>query len=214
MAKKNLTLTIGGELLQKENNPVYLGVTLDRQLNLKTHMQKMKEKSSRRLKIIKRLASTQWGANKKTLRQLYIGYVRSTMEYNLALQSIASKTTQATFDRVESSAVHFIAGAMRSAPTAACHIHTNIQPIGLRREAAVLEMTERYRRQEKHLPNAKIVNEWKENTRIQKKSILKVEKKLQEKHHLPEHRKTEHFIEKNRQPGQASRTPNIHLELK
>ena len=214
IAKKNLTLTIGGELLQKENNPVYLGVTLDRQLNLNTHMQKMKEKSSRRLKIIKRLASTQWGANKKTLRQLYIGYVRSTMEYNLALQSIASKTTQATFDRVESSAVHFIAGAMRSAPTAACHIHTNIQPIGLRREAAVLEMTERYRRQEKHLPNAKIVNEWKENTRIQKKSILKVEKKLQEKHHLPEHRKTEHFIEKNRQPGQASRTPNIHLELK
>ena len=71
-------------------------------------MELLKEKSMRRLNIIKRLASTQWGANKNTLRQLYIGYVRSTMEYNLALQSISSDTTQGTLDKVESSAVHFI----------------------------------------------------------------------------------------------------------
>ena len=145
-AKKNLKLIIDGKRLEKEENPVYLGVTLDRQLNLNKHMEKVKHKSTRRLNIVKRLATTQWGADKKTLRQLYIGYVRSTMEYNLPLQSISSDTTQASLDKVESSAVHFIAGAMRSTSTAACHIHTNIQPLGLRREAAVIEMTERYKR--------------------------------------------------------------------
>ena len=177
-------------------------------------MEKVKRKSTQRLNIVKRLATTQWGADKKTLRQLYIGYVRSTMEYNLPLQSISSDTTQTSLDKVESSAVHFIAGAMRSASTAACHIHTNIQPLGLRREAAVIEMTERYRRQEDHMPNARIVQDWKENSRIQKRSILKVEKQLQEKHHLPENRKIESFVEKCPQPGLNIKTPLIKLNLK
>ena len=136
------------------------------------------------------------------------------MEYNLALQSISSDTTQASLNRVESSAVHFISGAMRSAPTAACHIHTDIQPLGLRREAAVLEMAERYRREEDHKPNAKIVHSWKENTRIKKRSILKVEKRLQEKHHLPQNREIEHFINKNIPPSQNLKKPSICLELK
>ena len=163
-------------------------------MNLNKHIQKLKEKSSRRLNIIKRLASTQWGANKNTLRQLYNGYVRSTMEYNIALQSISSDSTQASLDKVESSAVHFIAGAMKSTSTAACHIHTNIQPLCFRRDAAVLEMTEKYRRQEKHIPNSKIVNNWKENTRLKKRSILKVEKKLQEKHKLTEKESLKPFL--------------------
>ena len=214
VAKKDLSLSIDGERLEKENNPVYLGVTLDRQLTLSKHMQKLKNKSARRLNIVKRLASTQWGANKKTLRQLYIGYVRSTMEYNLALQSISSDTTQSSLDKVESNAVHFIAGAMRSTSTAACHIHTNIQPLGLRREAAVLEMTERYRRQEKETPNSKIVNEWTEDERLKKKSLLKVEKKLQEKYHLPENRNIERYVDKNPHPGKDRKSPTIYLDLK
>ena len=58
---------------------------------------------------------------------------------------------------------------MKSTPTAACHIHTNVQPLGLRREAAVLEMVERYRREDEDKPNANIVKEWRENNRIKKK---------------------------------------------
>ena len=160
-------------------------MTLDRQLTLNEHIRKLREKSAKRLKIVKRLASTQWGADKNTLRQLYIGYVRSVMEYNLPLQSISSETTQDSLDKIESQAVHFISGGMRTAPTTACHIDTNIEPLGLRREAAVLEMVERYKRTDETQDNAKIVNSWKSNSRIKHKSILKVEKSLQEKNSLP-----------------------------
>ena len=80
MANKELRLTIDGERLEKEKNPVYLGVTLDRQLTLSKHVQKLKKKSERRLNIVKRLASTQWGAYKKNIRKPYIGYVLSTMK--------------------------------------------------------------------------------------------------------------------------------------
>ena len=61
--------------------------------SLNEHIRLLKEKSTRRLEIVKRLASTNWGADKSTLRQLYIGYVRSVLESNLPLQAICSDTT-------------------------------------------------------------------------------------------------------------------------
>ena len=48
--------------MEKDDNPIYLGVTLDRQLSLKEHTQKVKHKATKRLNLLKRLASTSWGA--------------------------------------------------------------------------------------------------------------------------------------------------------
>ena len=108
-------------------------------MSLKDHTQKVKNKATKRLNLLKRLASTSWGADKNTLRQLYLGYVRSTMDYNLMLQATCSKPTRASLDKVQNHALRFISGAMRSTPTAACEIHTNVEPLNLRREAAVIE---------------------------------------------------------------------------
>ena len=44
----------------------------------------VKDIASNHLKLVKRLASTQSGADKNT-QQLYLGYIRSNMEYSLAL---------------------------------------------------------------------------------------------------------------------------------
>ena len=212
IADKTVHLEIDGMPLEKESNPVYLGVTLDRQFTLNDQMKKLSEKSTRRLKIIKRLASTIWGADKKTLRQLYIGYVRSSMEYNLPLQAISSDTTQKNLDKIESQAVHFISGGMRSAPTAACQIDADIMPLRLRREAAVVEMVERYRRTDENHPNAKIVNSWKQNDRIQQKSILKVEASLKEKYNMPENREQEIIVNKDLPPFKNLKEPTIKQE--
>ena len=119
VAKEKVNLQIGGHLLEKVDNPVYLRVTLDRQLNLNEHIWLLKENSTRRLKIVKRLASTTWDADKSTLRQLYIEYVHFVLESNLPLQATISDTTLKSLDLVESKALHIIAGGMRSAPTAA-----------------------------------------------------------------------------------------------
>ena len=89
---------------------------------------------------------------------MYLGYVRSILESNLPLQIISSDTAQASLDRIESQAVHFITGGMRSAPTSACHnIEANIIPLTLRREAAALEIAERYCRTENNHSNHQIV---------------------------------------------------------
>ncbi|GFS09379.1 reverse transcriptase-like protein [Elysia marginata] len=194
VAKKNIRLPLRGTNLKKEEIPIYLGVKLDRQLALKEHIQDLRGRANKRLQLVKRLASTSWGADKNTLRQLYNGYVRSLMEYNLALQSISSKTKKDLLDRVQSQAVHFISGGTRSTPTAACEIHTNIEPLGLRRDAAVMNMVERYKRSDKSHPNRQLIDTWKPTGRLKQKSVMDIATYLQEKHHLPNNRENlQHF---------------------
>ena len=62
-------------------------------------MNSLKEKASRRLNLVKRLATTTWGADKTTLRQIYLGYVRSAMDYAQPIQAIASKSTADSLDK-------------------------------------------------------------------------------------------------------------------
>ena len=212
-AKRNLTVQIGDRNVSKEDNPVYLGVQLDTQLTLAKHVANLKQKATSRLRIVKRLASTNWGADKTNLRQMYLGYVRSTMDHNLALQSICSESVKQSLDQVQNEAVKFISGGMKSSPIAACEVDSNIEPFNLRREASVVEMVERYRRSDKDSPNRKIVDTWTPNESIKKKSILKVEKKLQEKYHMPINRETETAISKELPPNRKILTPIIKLAL-
>ena len=196
-SEKSLRLRFGECCIGKEENPVYLGVQLDRRLTFTGHINNLKSKASQRLRIVKRLASTQWGADKATLRQMYLGYVRSAMEYNLAMQNICSNSNQEKLNKVQNEAVRFISGGMRSTPIEACEIDANIEPLSMRREAAALEMVERYKRCEENNPNRIVVENWKGKDRIKKKSILKVAKVLETSHHLPENRKPEeHFCNK------------------
>ena len=67
---------------------------------------------------------------------------------------------------------------MKSTPIAACEIDSNIEPLVYRREAAALEMVERYRRNEEENPNKQIIAQLKSNDRLKQKTILKIEKEL------------------------------------
>ena len=190
-AQRIFNLKIDGHFLEKEQSPVYLGVTLDRQMNMADHIKNLKEKATKRLNLVKRLASTKWGADKLTLRQLYMGYVRSVMDNNLPLQSIASKSNTAALDRTQNQALRLVCGGMRSTPTAACEIEANIEPMDHRRKRALLESVERYKRQEEDHPLREMVDTWKEVRRLQQNSPLDVAKQLLERHNLPQNRNLE-----------------------
>ena len=151
-------------------------------------MDSLKEKARKRLRLIKRLATTTWGANKETLRHLYLGYVRSAMEYALPIQSVASKRTTASLDTVQNQSLRLVCGGMRSTPTAACEIDARVEPLDLRRERAVLESKERYCRLETDQPNRALVDSWQPTCRIRQQSPLDVALGLQNKHDLPQNR--------------------------
>ena len=189
MARKTLELKIDGEKLEKEDNPVYLGVKLDCRMTLTEHLENTKRKAVKRLNIIKRLATTNWGAKKQILRQLYMGYVRAVMDYNLPLQTIASKGAVLSLDKVQNQALRLICGAIRT-PTAACEIDANIKPRDLTRKRSLIETVERFRRQERDHPNRKLIETWKPVGRIQLKTLLDLAKEVSSMENLPSERES------------------------
>ena len=65
---RKLSLTWNGVDLKHCDFPVYLGVTLDRTLSYKQHIEKVKGKVRTRNNLLHKLANSSWGANTSTLR--------------------------------------------------------------------------------------------------------------------------------------------------
>ena len=187
---------------------------LDRQLTLKNHVENLRAKANRRLKLVKKLSSTDWGSDKRTLRGLYLGYVRSALEYGAALMTTCSKANQTTLDKIQNNALRLINGGMRSAPTAACEIHANIEPLGKRREKAALELYEKTMRTSCDNPNRILVENWQPTNRLQQKSVLHKVWELKEKHHLPDQRKLTSAVLEDMPPNLNLRPPEIKLTIK
>ena len=188
-------------------------MTLDRQLTLNEHMEMIRKKADKRLNLVKHLASSNWGADKNTLRSLYLGYTRSIMDYNIVLQNICSKSTRQSLDRVQNQALRLICGGMRSSPTAACEISANIEPLELRRKKAALELYERALRMEPKHPCKILVEKWKGLARLQQKSVLHVVKELKKSHHLPENRQSLQKVIRELPPHRNLLNPTISKTL-
>ena len=212
VAGTELNLELDGARLQKEINPAYLGVTLDRELRMNPFIAALKDKASRRLNLVKRLATTTWGADKSTLRQLYLGYVRSAMDYALPIQAIASKNTSAPLDRIQNQGLRLVCGGKRSTPIAACEIEANIGPPDLHRERAVLESVERYKRFEEGHPNRDLVDSWTPVQRLQQQSPMDVALRLTQQHHLPQERLPIHRYPSTA-PWSKLKSPTIRTSL-
>ena len=67
-AGRELSVNFDGLPVKAVINPKYLGVTLDRTLSFKTHLEKLGKKLNSRVNIVRKLAGSSWGADTSTLR--------------------------------------------------------------------------------------------------------------------------------------------------
>jgi len=67
--------------LENTAHPKYLGVTLDRTLSYKQHIQNTKMKVASRNNLLKKLANSKWGTNASTIRTTALALSYSTAEY-------------------------------------------------------------------------------------------------------------------------------------
>jgi hypothetical protein len=81
-ANKKLDVMFDGTLIKHVNHPnKYLGVTLDRTLTFKSHLEKATKKVSSRVNLVRKLAGTKWESNAQTLRTASLALVYSSAEY-------------------------------------------------------------------------------------------------------------------------------------
>ena len=132
---RELAVTMNGQKLRHDQNPVYLGVTLDRTLSYKEHLTKVAAKLKSRNNLLSKLAGTSWGAQADTLHTSALALCYSVAEYCCPSWSRSSHTR--LVDTQLNSTMRLISGTLRPTQLHWLPVLANISPLDLRRKAAV-----------------------------------------------------------------------------
>lgn len=137
LASAQLSITFNGDVLNHNFHPKYLGITLDRILSFKTHLENTAAKLSSRNNIIHKLCGTSWDASAHNLRYSALGLVYPVAEYCASFWLNSAHVTK--IDTQLNPTTRLISGTIKSTPTHWLPTLTAIPPPPLRRANALVK---------------------------------------------------------------------------
>jgi len=176
-SKEEIKLKVADQLVPQVETPTFLGVTLDTRLTWKPHIEKVEERSLKKLSLMKKLAGTTWGANSNILRQVYIGAVRPVTEYASTTWATASKTSKGKLDKVQNMGLRIILGAMKTTPIREMEKTADLEPLETRRNYKILVQAEKAKRMPTHPLHQKLNKRTK--NRLKRQSLNHLTEKLE-----------------------------------
>ena len=112
-------LVVNGHDISASSIIKYHGVTFDQRLTRCKHLLDISSRATLRMRILKELAGTQWSANLKTLKQVYIGSVRPVLEYDSSVfgtNNVNSTPEARQNSKFKNTGLRIISGGMNSTP--------------------------------------------------------------------------------------------------
>jgi hypothetical protein len=98
-------LEYNGNRLNSDPNPKFLGITLDPGLRFSKHINIVRERSTKRLNILRSIKGKNWGASEKLFIATYKTLIRSIIEYAPFIPSIISSKDLNKLEAIQRKAV-------------------------------------------------------------------------------------------------------------
>ena len=146
--KRKLKVHWSGTLLEHCDYPVYLGVTLDRCLSFKNHVQKAKMKVGSRNNILSKLTGTSWGAGPHTLKSTALALCYSTAEYASPVWERSAHAKK--MDPALNATCRLVTGCLRATPVEHLYTLAGIAPPDVRRKVASMKERKRQTTDKRH----------------------------------------------------------------
>ncbi len=144
LASNPITLSTQGQDIPILDSAKYLGLLLDPKLSWKPHLDLLVHKAGYRTKILRRLTGRSWGLSRHHLKTFYAAFIRPLLEFGSDLWGAnLSKAQARRLDKIQNINLRLIERATRDAPIAAMEVDSNIPPLHLRREKAMVLLRER-----------------------------------------------------------------------
>ena len=120
-----------GQLIPYSDTVVYLGITLDRELKWREHVNNKVKKVKGLLMKMASITSAYWGPKPKLMRWAYTGIVRPVISYGAMIwgQAIEHDDVVEKLRRLNRMAINTIVKVPRSTPTQALEIILDILPL-------------------------------------------------------------------------------------
>lgn len=135
-------------ILQYNSTPKYLGVTLDRSLTYRHHLQKTAAKLKSRNNLLQQLTGTSWGADANTLRTTALALVYSPAEYCSGIWLHSSHTSLVDVQLRQT--MRIVSGTLLPTPVQWLPVLSNIIPPHIRRQKALAQLWTRIQNNEAH----------------------------------------------------------------
>ena len=105
---QHLNIKMKNKAIKYNRNPKILGLFLHPTLSWKAHVDHLVDACTKRLNLMKVIASQEWGADFSTLRSIYIAFIRSKIGYCAEIWSPAAKTHLLKLERIQNKAIRLI----------------------------------------------------------------------------------------------------------
>ena len=106
--KTSLKLNYAGKEIKMDRNPKFLGVTLDPGLCFNKYAETIKERTSRRLNMLKRIKGRNWGASSHLIMISYKTLIRPIIDYIPFITPLMAKSNYLILERIQRRAARSI----------------------------------------------------------------------------------------------------------
>ena len=132
-------LRLGNENISFYPTAKLLGLTFDKKLSWKPHIENLKKSCMKRLSILRCVSHYTWGADRLTLLRLYRSLIRSKLDYASVIYNRAKENVLSQLDPVNNEALRICTGAFKSSPIDSLHAESGEMPLKLRRTLLSLQ---------------------------------------------------------------------------
>ena len=157
LASSELSVQVDGVRIPFDKTPKYLGITLDRTLSYKPHIEAVAGKVRARNNLLNRLAGSSWGSNFDLLQTSVLALSYSTAEYCCPVWADSRHTRK--LDSALNEGMRLISGAIRSTPVEQLPVLSGIIPPDIRRQTQKYKLFATARNSETHMLHRKVIAE-------------------------------------------------------
>ena len=140
-ANYKLQVKTGGQTIQNDPTPKYLGVNLDQTLSFKQHLLNIAAKTTKRISLMKRLASSHRGAYSTTLRTTALALCFLVAEYCSPVWCHSGHCHK--LDSSLNECLRLISRCIKSTPTYLLPVSRGIEPADIRRNKNCINLYKR-----------------------------------------------------------------------
>lgn len=130
-------LYMGPQRLNYYEEAKFLGLTLDKKLTWISHIRNLKETCTQRLRLMRVLAGTSWGADRRSMTTVYTSLIRSKLDYGSPVYSSAKSSVLLTLDSVHHQGIRLATGAFKSSPKLSLCVDSGLPPLTIRRQQLI-----------------------------------------------------------------------------